>query len=141
MKKSIIFILILSSFLYAAKADKNYGNATVQEITSIYDGDTFRCTIKGYPDIIGERIGIRIANIDCPEMRDKRPYIKEKAQQAKQFAVKKLREGKNIQLKNMRRGKYFRIVADVIIDGKNLGDELIKADLAHQYDGGTKEPW
>lgn len=139
MKNFLLICLILTCSVFAK--DKVYGNAVVSEVTSIYDGDTFRCTIKGYPPIIGERISIRVAGIDCPEMRDKRQNIKDLARQAKQYTVKRLREGKEINLVNMRRGKYFRIVADVIIDGKNLSQELIKAGLAKPYEGGTKEEW
>lgn len=147
MKKTFLLVSILSvlAVLFlscSSSSDKNsYGEVIVSEVTSIYDGDTFRCNIKGYPKIIGERIGIRVSGIDTPEMRDKRPHIKKKAQQAKQFAVKMLREGKVIKLKNLKRGKYFRIVAEVWIDGKSLADELIKAGLAHPYDGGTKIKW
>jgi len=139
MKKILYILLLLPLLLYAGKT--NYGDATVSEVTSIYDGDTFRCNMKGYPAIIGEHMGIRVAGIDTPEMRDKRPEIKALAQKAKQFAVQRLREGKVIELKNMYRGKYFRIVAEVWIDGVNLGDELIKAGLAHKYDGGKKVEW
>jgi endonuclease YncB( thermonuclease family) len=109
--------------------------------SSIYDGDTFRGTIKGWPPIIGEHIGIRIFGIDCPELKDKKPEIKEKARQAKQFTVDHLRKAKVIELKNLRRDKYFRILADVYVDGKNLGHELIKQGHAKTYDGGTKEQW
>jgi len=38
----------------------------------------------------------------------------------------------------MKRGKYFRIVADVSIDGKSLAKSLINAKLAVIYDGGKK---
>ncbi len=38
----------------------------------------------------------------------------------------------------MERGKYFRIAADVIVDGENLGDIRIEAGVAVRYDGGTK---
>ena len=120
---------------------KTYGNAIVAEVTSIYDGDTFRCNIKGYPAIIGERIGIRVAGIDTPEMKDKRPEIKALARKAKQFTVEKLRGAKVIELKNMKRGKYFRIVAEVWVDGKNLGQLLIEKGLAKPYDGGKKMEW
>jgi endonuclease YncB( thermonuclease family) len=41
----------------------------------------------------------------------------------------------------MQRGKYFRIVADVFVDGSNLGQELIERGLAKPYDGGTKPKW
>jgi endonuclease YncB( thermonuclease family) len=35
----------------------------------------------------------------------------------------------------MERGKYFRIAADVIVDGENLADILIEAGIAVRYDG------
>ena len=38
----------------------------------------------------------------------------------------------------MERGKYFRIAADVIVDGENLADQLIDACVAVKYDGGKK---
>lgn len=137
-------LAIIASLLLATTAlagTKIYGDAVVTEVTSIYDGDTFRCNLQGYPPIAGERIGIRINGIDTPEMRDSRPAIKALARKAKQHTVQCLREGKQIVLRNMRRGKYFRIVADVYVDGRNLGQELIAAGLAKSYDGGKKPKW
>ena len=49
-----------------------------------------------------------------------------------------LKDAETINLKNIERGKYFRIVADVFVDGKSLADELIEAGLAVADDGGTK---
>jgi len=146
----IALLVLLLGFLVAtgaaagpgtAESPKDYGSAVVAEITSIYDGDTFRANIAGYPPIIGERIGIRIAGIDSPELKDKRPDVKAKALEAKQYTVKRLREGKKIELLELRRDKYFRILARVMIDGEDLGAELVKAGLAKPYDGGTKEAW
>jgi len=67
--------------------------------------------------------------------------VKAKAREAKQYTVKRLREGKKIELLELRRDKYFRILARVMIDGEDLGAELLKAGLAKPYDGGTKETW
>jgi hypothetical protein len=41
-----ITILLFVS-LHAVAKDKNFGSATVLEVTRIYDGDTFRANIKG----------------------------------------------------------------------------------------------
>jgi len=41
----------------------------------------------------------------------------------------------------MQREKYFRIVADVDIDGQDLGQMLIHEGLAQPYDGGKKPKW
>ena len=64
----IITILLFVNVHVAAK-DKNFGNATVLEVTSIYDGDTFRANIKGFPAVIAESMSIRINGIDRPELR------------------------------------------------------------------------
>lgn len=140
----LISTLLAAALLFATSAlaaPKIYGDAVVAEVTSIYDGDTFKCNITGYPAISGERIGIRINGIDTPEMRDNRPAVKALARKAKQFTVQRLREGRQVVLRNMRRGKYFRIVADVYVDGSSLGEELITAGLAKPYDGGRKPKW
>ena len=41
-------------------------------------------------------------------------------------------------MRNLERGKYFRIVADVYVDGENLADILIDAGMAVRYGGGKK---
>ncbi len=130
---------MLSVTLHAESiSDKVYGSAVVSEVTSIYDGDTFRANLKGYPEIIGYRIGVRINGIDTPEMRGQCQKEKNLARQAKELTVTQLRGAKKIELRNMKRGKYFRIVADVYVDGKSLGEMLVKRSLAVPYDGGHK---
>lgn len=141
--KQLLCILLLIGCCHTKESSKedSYGNIVVDTITSIYDGDSFRCTIKEYPPIIGHRIGIRVYGIDTPELRDKCPKVKEKAQKAKQFAVALLRGAEKVELRNLRRDKYFRILAEVYVDGKSLAQELMDAGHAKPYDGGTKADW
>ena len=131
-------LLILVSFSVSAT---EYGNATVSEVRTIYDGDSFRVTINGWPDIIGKSVPIRMLGVDTPEMRGKCKSEKLAARRAKQHTVELLRSGKMIELTNMQRGKYFRILANVIIDGKSLGDSLVSNGLARRYDGGKRGGW
>lgn len=136
--------LIASLFqlpVIANASTKTYPSVTVSEVTSIYDGDTFTVTIAGWPAIIGERIGIRINGIDTPEMRGKCESEKQLARKAKQTTVAILRNGKVVELRNLKRDKYFRIVADVYVDGVSIGNELTRKKLAVHYDGGTKIDW
>ena len=56
---------------------------------------------------------------------------------AKQFVVAALRSAKVIELRNLRRWKYFRIVADVILDGQSLAPMLV----AEGRIKGTPYPW
>ena len=135
-----LFILLLCLLSFSVTA-KDYGNATVSEVTSIYDADTFRVNISGYPPIIGERMPIRVLGVVAPEIRGKCESEKIKAREAKQFTVQALRSAKTIELRNMQRGRYFRILANVYVDGKNLADGLIKAGHARAYDGGKRLVW
>jgi micrococcal nuclease len=133
-------LLLITLLTFTATA-KDYGSVTVSKVNSVYDGDTFRATLKNYPAIIGENIGIRVNGIDTPEIRGKCPSEKALAIKARDLARLKLNNGKVIELHNISRGKYFRIVADVFIDGVNLGDILLEAKLAVRYKGKKKKGW
>ncbi len=135
----LLCLFALSQPLRAA--DDTYGNVVVDEVVSIYDGDTFRVTIRNWPAVIGERIAVRVYGIDTPELRDKDPQVKEKARKAKQFVVDSLRNARRVELRNLRRDKYFRLLAEVYVDGHSLGAQLVKLGLARPYDGGTKSDW
>lgn len=137
---SLLFCLICLSLPVQA-ADETYGDVTVDEVVSIYDGDTFRVTIKDWPPVIGHRIAVRLYGVDTPELRDKDPRVKALAREAKQFVVAQLREANKVELRNLRRDKYFRLLAEVYIDGQSLAQRLLDAKLARPYDGGTKSDW
>ncbi len=136
---ALVFTLICATPLAATEGP--YGKVQVDEVTSIYDGDTFRVTIRNWPAVAGQRVPVRLYGIDTPEMRDKRPKVRDLARRAKQFSVEHLRNGKRIELREIRRDKYFRLLAEVWIDGQSLGALLLKAGLAKPYDGGTKNSW
>ena len=46
-----------------------------------------------------------------------------------------------VELKNLQWGKYFRLLADVYVDGQDLATKLLKAKLVRPYAGGKREPW
>lgn len=139
--KLILTLLLISITFHINAKPKEYGNIIVSEITSIYDADTFRVNIKGFPPIVGQHMPIRVLGIDAPEIRGKCKNEKELARKAKKVTVEILRNAKIIELHNMKRGKYFRILAQVIVDGKNLGQLLIKSGHARSYSGGARLGW
>jgi len=143
MKKYLLLFFISVSVILNAKVKPptSYGSIKVSRVIKVYDGDTFKVDIDGYPEIIGKNISIRVANIDTAELRSKNQSIKKIALDAKTFTKNFLENGSEIILKNIRRGKYFRIVADVLVDGKSLSIELIKKGLALPYNGRKKPKW
>lgn len=134
MKMIILLILLAPGLVFAAGKDKEV------QVVSVYDADTFRVNIWYWPTIVGKNMPIRVNGIDAPEIRGKCAAEKLKAQTAKRFTVKFLKGGK-VKLKNIKRGKYFRFIADVEVNGQNLGFELIKAGLARPYTGGKRKGW
>lgn len=104
-----------------------------------YDSDTITFNIPKVPKLIGEKINVRVAHIDSPEKNGKLPCEKETARTAKNLVENLLKRAKRIDLLNVKRDKYFRILADVRIDGQDLKEVLLKNKLAYNYEGRTKE--
>jgi len=135
----LITILILISFNSQAKPQ--YGTVTVSKVISVYDGDTFRVDIASLPPIVGKNIPIRVNGVDTPEIQGKCKYEKNLALKARDFVRIKLTNAKEIKLTNLQRGKYFRVVANVVVDGVSLEQELLDNELAYEYSGGKKLSW
>ncbi len=135
MRSIIIFLLLLAHSPAYAKSFGDYEGAIYLRN---YDGDTVTFNLPGLHPIIGEKISIRVNGIDTPEIRGKCEKEKYDAKQAKEMVADILRDAEQITLRNLERGKYFRIVADVIVDGEDLADMLVEAGMAVRYDGGKK---
>jgi micrococcal nuclease len=127
---SLIFILI--SFSATADDCKHDANTfRCVKYVKNYDADTVTFNVPGVHPLIGKKINIRVQGVDTPEVRTKNKCEKEKARNAKKLVGNLLKNAKRIDLQNVSRGKYFRIVADVIMDGKSLSYYLLKNGLAY----------
>lgn len=133
MNKTIALLLLIATSSRAETIDQ-------VQVISVYDGDTFKVNIPGVPAILGKGIPVRVFGIDTPEMKSKVPCEQQLAKSAKALSTKLL-TGQKVTLLNVRRDKYFRILADVMVNGVLLRQELIDAGLAHSYFGRTKAPW
>jgi len=134
--KKITLTILLFLCLTASAAEKVYKETFVATVVSVYDGDTLTVDIDAMPPVFGDNIGIRVYGIDTPEMKG--PFKKE-ATKARDLVRSLCKIGSTIELSNIRRDKYFRLDADVICSGKNVGEELLKRGMAKPYFGGKKE--
>jgi micrococcal nuclease len=134
---NLIIILTLILQITPAHA-KSFGNYVGAVYIRNYDGDTITFNLPGLHPIIGENISIRVNGIDTPEIKGKCGKEKYDAKQAKKMVADILKGAEQVNIRNMERGKYFRIAADVIVDGESLGAMLIRAGMAIRYDGGKK---
>jgi len=136
------YLLLSLLFLQVNASDQcSHTNTTFACVKYIknYDADTITFNIPDTHPILGQKISIRVKGVDAPEMRTKNQCEKDKAKNAKKLVENLLKKGKRIDLINIERGKYFRVVANVIIDGQDLTDYLLKNGLAYSYDGGKKQ--
>ena len=90
----------------------------------VCDGDTLVVDIPEYPDIIGKSIRVRLLGVDAPELRDPNPLIRQAAQAARQAMAALLPPGTAVTLTRIRRDKYFRLDADVSVDGRDAAAAL-----------------
>ena len=139
--KKLFFLLTLCLGFFSVHAAPEYGTVTVSKVISVYDGDTFRVDINSLPAIVGKNIAIRLNGVDTPEIQGKCQYEKDLALKARDFVRDKLINAKEIKLTKLQRGKYFRVVADVMVDGVSLENELLENKLAYKYTGGKKSSW
>ena len=139
--KKLFFLLALCLGFFSVHAAPEYGTVTVSKVISVYDGDTFRVDINSLPAIVGKNIASRLNGVDTHEIQGKCQYEKDLALKARDFVRDKLVNAKEIKLTKLQRGKYFRVVANVMVDGVSLENELLENKLAYKYTGGKKSSW
>lgn len=141
--KLIIFVLslFLVSFTVNASDQCKHDSHTFRcvEYVKNYDADTITFNIPNVHPLIGEKISVRVNGLDTPEMKGKLPCEKDAARTAQKLVQNLLKNAKVIHLENVDRDKYFRVLADVMIDGRNLTEILLKNRLAYAYHGETKQ--
>ena len=143
MKLKIIILTIAAALHANATETKNcqHDKDTFRCVKFIknYDADTITVNIHDVHPLIGERVSVRVLGIDSPEIKGKNNCEKDKARIAQRLVENLLKNAKHIELQNVQRDKYFRILADVVADGKSIKDLVIKNHLAYAYEGGTKQ--
>ncbi len=117
-------------------------HSTVKKVHKVYDGDTIFAYVKGHNPIDNKPTGIRIRGIDTPEIRDSKPSVRKKAQNAKVFVESEINKARKIHLYNISMNdKYGRMLATVFCDRKDIAKMLLEKKLAKAYDGGKKPKW
>lgn len=100
------------------------------KVTNVVDGDTIDALVDlGFKVQALQRL--RLTRVDTPE-RTQANY-----QTAKDF-VKNLVEGKEVTITTHKVSKWGYFLADVCIEGRDVSDMLIAANLGKPYDGRTK---
>ena len=141
----LVVMIMMGAWIYCAlcyfvSVKANAAENKAVEYVKAYDADTITVNIKDCKfDLACKKVAIRVYGVDTPELRTKNACEKKLGLKARDFVRQKLFKAKKVELSNMIRGKYFRYVANVIVDGKDLSKELIAKRYAVPYFGKTKQ--
>ena len=109
------------------------------QVTSVYDGDTFRVVAAIWPGQTWSG-SVRVNGADTPEIRGQCEQEKVMALAAREFT--RTAVGERVTLHNVKRGKYAgRVVADVETQRGDLTERLIRNGHGRPYDGGKRKSW
>jgi len=143
--KNIIFVsfsFLIALPLYAGgDCDHTFDMFRCVKYISNYDGDTITVSIPGQHDLFGQEVSVRLNGIDTPEKRTKDKCEKDLSLVAKDYLKYRILKSQSgtIELRDIQRGKYFRIVAEVWVNGRNLNQAMLRRGLAVEYFGDTKQ--
>ena len=117
MSKSLVIYFLLLLPLWSCSQDRELTGKVVR----IADGDTFTLLVEG-----DEQVRVRLHGIDAPERSQ--PY----SRVATDFLGEQLK-GDNLVVRVMDTDQYGRVVGMVIVDGRNVNEELIRAGYAWHF--------
>jgi len=142
---SIILFLIISSKALALEI-ANDNRVYNWKVLRIVDGDSLEIANEFLPQEL--KLFVRIKGIDTPEKTPRAKCEKENilAQKASNYTKNSIEKAQKnhqkITFSEIKWDKYGgRIVAKVMIDDNDLGQELVKRGLARIYRGEKKKTW
>ena len=110
------------------------------KVIKVYDGDTITIATKlPFNEEQFYRFSVRLAGIDCPEIRSKNESEKECAILARDFVQSKIFD-KIVSLNNIKMDKYGRLLADVIFEDVSISNLLLENRLAVSYEPVINRP-
>ena len=125
---SFVFALFCADVMGAGGSDI-YPDCTVAEVISVYDGVRFSCKAGGGDVLDGLRLKVSVRGVE--NTTDKIA--------AARFVADQLAKAKRVDLKKVYMRNYFRVVADVYVDGESLADILVMEGMA-RWQGVGKGP-
>ncbi len=113
-------------------------NCTVERVV---DGDTIDVTLDLGFDIL-HKCRVRLYGIDTPESRTRNLDEKARGKMAGSFLEEAIEDGEKVVIQTKlkdSKGKYGRVLGDVVVDGININQLMVKCHLAVAYHGQSKD--
>ena len=111
------------------------------KVKRVVDGDTVDVVLDLGFDV-SYSCRVRLYGIDTPESRTRNKDEKARGKMATAFLKESIEKGKQVVIQTKlkdSKGKYGRVLGEVIVDGKNINQTMVKSHLAVAYYGQSKE--
>lgn len=139
---ALVFCFVVGFGRAGGGSGKTYGAIHNVKYVKSYDGKTFIFNIPGVHPLLGDRIDVRLRGIEVPEIAGRCEQEKKLAEQSRDIVDWLMKKARMITLENVGRDKLFRIVATVLVDGKDVRRILIAKGLAvRPQDRRQKNNW
>jgi len=111
------------------------------KVKRVVDGDTVDVVLDLGFDV-SYSCRVRLYGIDTPESRTRNKDEKARGKMATAFLKESIEKGKQVVIQTKlkdSKGKYGRVLGEVVVDGKNINQTMVKSHLAVAYYGQSKE--
>ena len=148
MKLFSFALLFFSIFCASASASNEVKEVNVYnwKVIRVVDGDTLEIANQFLPEEL--KLFVRMKGVDSPEKAprakcEKENILAQKASNYTKNSIEKAQKNRQkITFSEIKWDKYGgRIVAKVMINESDLGQELVKKGLARVYNGEKKKTW
>jgi len=133
-------VLLFPAALFAA----NYGSIMLdkENVLSVTDGQTFQVDIHQWQSVVGRNIEVRLRGVETPAIDGECEQESALAVDARNFVHKLLMGAETIVLRDIDRDQgAFRLIADVTVDGIELGAAVLEAELGRPSDDTKEQVW
>ena len=111
------------------------------KVKRVVDGDTVDVVLDLGFDV-SYSCRVRLYGIDTPESRTRNKDEKARGKMAGSFLKEAIEDGEKVVIQTKlkdSRGKYGRVLGDVVVDGVNINELMVKCHLAVAYHGQSKK--
>jgi endonuclease YncB( thermonuclease family) len=118
----------------AKKVETSNSDPTVSKVIEVTHGDKLIVDIAEPHELAGSNIKVSLKDIDAPDATRSCPKQMELGLKVKDYVTQKLENASSIKLTNFRKTNT-KIIAQVIVDEVDLGDELVSKGYASEEYG------
>ena len=116
------------------KVETSDSDPTISKVIEVTHGDKLIVDIAEPHELAGSNIKISLKDIDAPDATRSCPKQMELGANVRDFVAQKLENASSIKLTNFRKTNT-KIISQVIVDGLDLGEELVSKSYASEEYG------